>query len=739
MKTIKIAFVLIFQFSFQFLKAQSFEGLILDKKDNTPIPFVEIYFVDLHTGTTTDDNGIFTIEHFNQKKIHLQITYIGYKTIDEIIDIESVKKKTFYLEESHYKLEEVLISTSTSRLQRESIVSVYREKMSELQKTAPITLAESISNIAGVEQNTTGVGIGKPIIRGLSGNRIVTYAQGIRIENQQFGDEHGLGVGEIGIESVEVIKGPASLLYGSDALGGVLFFVDERYTKHDTYETQFQSKFLSNTLSTINDIGFKIHKGEFKFNVFASYASHADYQLPNNNRVFNTRFDEKNVKTAFGFNSKNWISNIRYSFLQNNFGITEGASINNSTSRKFELPFQTINNHNISIENNFTLNDSKLKTTLGYTSNYRREFEDDRNEQALGMYLNTFTYNLKWNSPIFKERFDFIIGSQGMFQKNNNNGEEILIPNANTTDLGLFTVANLKWNKLQLQAGLRFDNRKIDTKTTDNILAFENSYSGTNFSFGAVYKQEKTKFRANISSGFRAPNTSELLSDGVHEGTNRYEKGNRNLTNENATQIDFSFDYSEEHFKFSVNPFYNYIKNYIFLTPTGNTIDSDPEFEYLQTNAFLYGGEMGFHYHPHHLHWLHLESTVSTVFAEDSDRNSLPLIPQTKLNTRINTEFSANKKWSFTSVYLQHIYKFKQPKISIFETETKNYHLINLGTTIEIQTKNNPIKINTGIKNVLNTKYTDHLSRFKNLGIQNQGINFYFGVAVSFSNKLNTP
>jgi len=715
---------------------QNFVGTILDKQDNKPIPFVEIYFVDLHTGTTTNENGIFTIEHFNQKKIHVQITYIGYKTIDEVIDIESAKNKTFYLEESHYKLEEVLISTSTSRLQRESIVSVSREKMSELQKTAPITLAESISNIAGVEQNTTGAGIGKPIIRGLSGNRIVTYSQGIRIENQQFGDEHGLGVGEIGIESVEVIKGPASLLYGSDALGGVLFFVDERYAKHDTYEAKFQTKFLSNSLSTINDIGFKIHQGEFKFNVFASYASHADYQLPNNNRVFNTRFDEKNIKTAFGFNSKNWISNFRYSFLRNNFGITEDASINNSTSREFELPFQTIYNHNISVENNFTLSDSKLKTTLGYTSNYRREFEDSRNEQALGMRLNTFTYNLKWNSPIFKERFDFVVGSQGMLQKNDNNGEEILIPDANTTDFGLFAVSNLKWNKLQLQAGLRFDNRKVNTKTTGNIIAFENSYNGTNFSFGAVYKQENTKFRANISSGFRAPNTSELLSDGVHEGTNRYEKGNRDLTNENATQIDFSFDYSEEHFKFSVNPFYNYIKNYIFLVPTGNTIDNNPEFEYLQTNAFLYGGEMGIHYHPHYLHWLHYESTISTVFAEDTDKNSLPLIPQTKINTRLNAEFFANKKWSFTSVYFQHIYKFKQPKISIFETETKDYQLINLGTTIEIQTKKNPIKINTGIKNVLNTKFTDHLSRFKNLGIQNQGINFYFGVQFNLSNNL---
>ena len=736
MKTLKTVFIVAFQLLFLGLNAQNFEGTILDKVDNQPIPFVEIYFVDLHTGTTTDDKGVFKIEHFNQHKIHLQITYIGYKTIDEVLDLEQIKTKTFYLEPSHYNLNEVVISTQAGRLQRESVVSVAHKKLAELQRTSPITLAESISNIAGVEQNTTGAGIGKPIIRGLSGNRIVTYAQGIRIENQQFGDEHGLGVGEIGIETVEVIKGPASLLYGADALGGVLYFVDERYAKHNTIETKFQSKFLSNSLSTINDIGFKFHKEKLKFNLFASYGSHADYQLPNKNRVFNTRFDEKNIKTAFGFNAKNWISNLRYSFLQNNFGITEDATVNNTTSRNFELPFQTINNHNISFENNITINDSKLKTTLGYTSNYRREFEDDTNNQALGMFLNTFTYNLKWNSPIVKEHFDFVIGSQGMFQKNKNNGEEILIPDAKTTDFGLFALSNIKWNAWQFQTGIRYDNRNIDTSTTDNILAFKNDFNGLTFSAGGVYKQEKTKFRANISSGFRAPNTSELLSDGVHEGTNRYEKGNRNLTNENATQIDFSFDYTEEHFKFSINPFYNYIKNYIFLSPTGTIIDNNPEFEYLQTNAFLYGGEMGFHYHPHNIHWLHFENTLATVFAEDKNKNALPLIPQTKFNTSVNASFSSDKKVSISSIYLQHIYKFKQPKISIFETETNAYHLINLGLNMEVKTKANPIKINLGAKNLFNTKYIDHLSRFKNSGIANQGINFYVGVSFGLDSKI---
>jgi len=737
LKPINIIIIVLLQCNFSFIHAQSFQGRVLDKLNKQPIVFAEVYFPELQTSTTTDYDGYFTIEHYEQNKIHIQITFIGYQTIDEVINIDTIHQKTFYLEESHYELKEVVVSAPTGKLQGESVVNVAYKKIGELQRASPLTLAETISNIPGVEQNTTGAGIGKPIIRGLSGNRIVTYAQGIRIENQQWGDEHGLGVGEIGIESVEVIKGPASLLYGSDALGGVLYFIDERYAKHNTYEVLAESKFLSNSISSINDIGFKIHKNKFKFNFFSSYSSHADYQTPNSERVFNTRFDEKNIKSSFGFNTTNWISNIRYSFLQNNFGITEDAIFNNSRERKFVLPFQTISNHNLSIENKFYVKQSTLNTVLGYSSNYRKEFEDDVSSHALGMKLKTLTYNIKWNTPVFKDLISFVFGSQGMSQENRNNGEEILIPDATTNDFGIFGLVNLESDHIQFQTGLRFDNRNIDTRTTQNIASFSNSYNGITFSGGLVYKKGKSKYRANISSGFRSPNTSELLSDGVHEGTNRYEMGNRNLTNENATQIDFSIDYKDEHFQFSINPFYNYIKDYIFLSPTNNDLNGSPVFEYLQKDARLFGGEIGIHYHPHKIHWLHFESNTSTVFAEDKSKKTLPLIPQSKLNSTVSAEFSQKGRFNLSNIYFQHVYKFRQNRIGDFETTTGAYNLINLGLNMTVKTKNTPVEILVGIKNVFNTKYIDHLSRFKKLNIPNQGRNFHIGLKVILNKNIN--
>lgn len=730
--------------------SQTFTGTVLDKATKEPVSFAQVYFVDLKTGTTTGEQGVFKIENFNQTSIHIQISYIGYNTIDEIITIDSVKEKTFYLEQSHLDLEEIMISVPKGQLQGEHIVNVTHKNITELEQTSSLTLAETISHISGVEQATTGAGIGKPVIRGLSGNRIVTYAQGIRLENQQWGNEHGLGVGEVGIESVEVIKGPASLLYGSDAIGGVLYFIDERYAIDDAVEIKSGTKFLSNTLGSVTDVGLKIHKNKLKFNLFGNYASHTDYKTPKSNRVFNTRFDEKNIKTAIGFNVKNWISNIRYSFLRNNYGIVEDVIFTNDTERKFESPYQTIDNHNVTFENTLFIKDSKLDVTLGYTHNYRKEFEDHHYEeeveddhedeeeedghQAIGLKLKTLSYNLKWYSPVYNNRFDVILGFQGIFQNNKNNGEEVLIPDAKTNDFGAFAIANYKINKLQLQGGLRTDFREIDTDlmlTEDGTFpALKKSYNGITFSAGLVYKLEKTKYRVNVSSGFRAPNTTELLSEGVHHGTNQYIKGDDSLSSEQATQIDFTFEYKDEHFQFSINPFYNSIKDYIYLVSTNTFIEDNPVFEYTQTDAFLYGGEMGFHYHPHKIHWLHIESNLSTVIAEDKDGAALPLIPQTKLNTIMRAEISHKGKLRLKNLFIEHIHKFEQNRTGVFETNTNDYSLINTGFNLEIKTKKNPIIINGGIKNLFNKKYIDHLSHFKTLEISNQGINFYTGVKV---------
>lgn len=714
---------------------QTYSGKVLDKETGQPLAFVTVYSVEQQTGSITDEDGQFELTNVPQTLI-LQLSFVGYETILKTVNVET-DDNVFYLQAGHIDLDEVILSAPQSRLRNDNTITIEQRGISALQSGNPLSLAAGLATIPGMNQISTGSGIGKPVIRGLSGSRIVTYVQGIRLENQQWGEEHGLGIGDIGIESVEVIKGPASLLYGSDALGGVLYFVDERYAKTDHIDVTVNSQFLSRTIGTSNQIGLKINRKNVKLNVFGGYKSHADYGTPNNLRAFNTRFNEKNFKAAYGFGSNSWVSNLRYSYLKNNFGITEeNQPFEDSTQRNFILPYQTIINHNISWDNTLFVGEGKIKGTLGYTSNQRQEFEETLESATLDMALNSFSYNLKWFLPNNRNNIDWIIGAQGMIQTNTNNGEELLIPNGRTQDVGMFVIGSVTRNQWYVQGGVRFDQRQIQSDLyldEGGVLfeSYENHFDAFNFAFGLAYELDQSSIKLNISSGFRAPNTSELLSNGVHEGTNQYVVGNSALKSEAATQIDIALNVNSTHLDFSFQPFYNVIKNYIYLTPSNSIIDDSPRFDYTQSDAILYGGELGFHYHPHQIHWLHLESDLSVVIAENDEGDSLPLIPAKRWRSTARSEWTDQ---FIRSIYLTYQYTDRQNRVGLFETKSPSYGLIDVGMQLSIH-KN--IYASLGITNLFNTNYIDHLSRLKALDVPNIGRNFSAKVTWNLDQIIN--
>ena len=712
---------------------QSFTGHVLDSLSGVAIPYATIYLVDHQTGTVADAKGTFTLPATLTGRTQVQISSIGYRTELFAIDPSSVRERSFRLTESHVELSEVVVSTSSNRLQRENIVPVVRMSLSELYQNAPTNLAEGLTSIPGVDNTSTGTGIGKPVIRGLSGNRIVVYAQNVRIENQQWGDEHGLGVGEVGIENVEVIKGASSLLYGADALGGVLYFVDERYAPIHTTTAFASTRFLSNSLGTYNDAGVKFSRDKFRMNVFGSYNANADYQLPSGERAFNSRFDGANLKAAIGYHHRQWIGNVRYSYLQNTFGIIEGDSLTSSTDRIAQLPKQFIGNHLVSTDHTFFVDRTKLTATLGYNTNDRQEFEEVPDSPALRLLLNTFTYNLKSSTSFRDDRMNLLLGVQGMMQENTNDAEEILIPDATTQDVGGYAVLHLsptaRWD---VEGGVRFDARTIATDRTVSdeaeFPALDRSFSNVNFALGASHTLNAVQVRANITSGFRAPNTSELLSNGAHEGTLRYEIGNADLSSEQATQLDLSLTYTQEHFDLFVEPYFNGITDYIFLAPTDSVIEDRPVYVYRQTDARLFGGEAGFHWHPHPLDLLHIESAFSAVYGEDVAGNALPLMPANKLRTAVRAEFGGDGSFRLESAFIEHILRFEQDRTAAFETSTPSYTLINVGLTAKFGSEKNRFTLTGGVRNLLNTAYIDHLSRLKTFGVDNPGINFHVGL-----------
>ncbi|MBT8384577.1 MAG: TonB-dependent receptor, partial [Bacteroidia bacterium] len=325
----------------------------------------------------------------------------------------------------------------------------------------------------------------------------------------------------------------------------------------------------------------------------------------------------------------------------------------------------------------------------------------------------------------------------GLTQRNDNFGEEILIPNATVNDLGAFATASYDWKDLSIQGGLRFDTRNIDTEEHNifhedeiHILkAIDRSFKSMAASLGiktSIFKNFDARF--NFATGYRAPNLAELTSNGIHHGTNRYEIGNEDLKNEQNYQFDISVEYYNEHIEFFTNIFHNGINEYIFLIPTGEIIDETDVFIYTQDNAKLYGGEFGFHLHPHPLDWLHLESSFEMVIGKQENGDYLPLIPARELNNTLRTEFTMNK-WlqkGYASIKLQSV--FDQNNISNFETVSTGYHLLHFSLGGEIKIYNTSFELNFNINNLLDTSYISHLSRLKSEGIQNIGRNMVIGL-----------
>jgi iron complex outermembrane receptor protein len=713
---------------------------VIDKKTKEVVAYADVFFPELNTATTTDNNGIFTIKNLTIEKVKIQISFVGYKTLSTYINPK--KTSTLELEPSHIALQGVVVSVPGGKLENENVVAIENRKIKELYTSSPTNLSTAIAEIPGVEQITVGASVGKPVIRGLSGNRILTYALGIRVENQQWGADHGMGINDIGIESVEVIKGPASLLYGSDALAGIIYFVDARYAKQNSAEGSIRTKYFSNNKQLQTDFGFKINKGKFSFNVFGGMNSAADFTLPNGNSVYNSRFEDKNMKVSLGYLNKNWISNLRYSYFENYYGMVgSDSTYTNNKVRNIDIPFVNLTNNSLSFDNTLFLGESKLNLILGYSNDIRKAVKIDMATPNINMELETFTYNLKWYSPQINDNLSLIVGSQGMHQTNANSGLGMVIPNATTKDIGLFSLVNFSLGKFDFQGGLRGDYRQINSeeKIMGGNVKFpelNTDYVSINYSLGGVYKLENINLRANISSGFRAPNSAELLSNGILGSVNRYVKGNHDLISEQSNQIDFSFNYTTEHINFSVNPFFNKINNYIYLAPTGEVLSGAPVYEYTQKDANLYGGEMGVHFHPHGLHWLHIRSDVSTVFAEDKSGEPLPLIPATRFNNTLKVQFKQKEHFTVKSIFVQDIYKLEQNRVGQFETASDSYNLVNIGANMEVKTKSLSFDIDAGVKNLLNTEYIDHLSRLKDFDLSAQGINFYLGVKFNIKYKM---
>lgn len=729
----KLIFALVVNCTALMQAQNTVSGRITDT-NNKSLQGVSIFIHELQKGTLSDANGNYSLTNLPNGNVSISFALMGYGTQNKtIVNAQRQNRLDVQLEPTIFQMDEIIVSTAFNKLQSQNVMKVEHQTIKNLTQKGTATLIEGLATIPGVAQVSTGVSIGKPVIRGLSSNRVLVYSQGVRVENQQFGDEHGLGLNDAGIESVEVIKGPASLLYGSDALGGVLYFNPEKFANANSFKVNFSQKLFVNTLGSNSSLGLKTSTDKWKFLARGTLSTHSDYKTAGRERVTNTRYQEKDFKSGIGYSDAFFSSVLRYNYNDLKLGIPEEGTAAQSTSKSVLYPKQAVSNHLISLNSTVFFNTSKLDLDLGFISNGRLEYEDS-DVAILKMKLNTFNYNAKYYLPS-SNKIQTIVGVQGMYQTNVNSGEELLIPDAITKDFGVFGTTNYEWGTNVIQAGLRFDTRNITSESHGiqlhggSFAALDTSYTSWNASLG--YKtniNEAFVFRLNVASGFRAPNLAELTSNGVHEGTNRYEVGNADLETEQNFQTDLNLEYKTDHLEFFVNGFYNHITDFIYINPTGQSIDDNEVFDYIQNNANLYGGEVGLHFHPHPLDWLHLETSFETVTGKKQNGDYLPLIPANNWNNTLRFELNDSNwlKASFATISLSST--FNQNKVSGFETRTGGYSLLNLGLGGTLHFGRTKVEVNLNGNNITNKKYIAHLSRLKADGISNIGRSIVLGL-----------
>ena len=624
----------------------------------------------------------------------------------------------------------------------------------QLHNTIGTNLVDAVGHLPGLSQISTGAGISKPVIRGLGYNRVVVVDQGIRQEGQQWGDEHGLEVDEEGVHSVEVLKGPASLMYGSDAIAGVMILHPEHPLEEGTMQVKVGSQYQTNNGLYDYRVGFAGNTKGFVWNWhFLDKAAHC-YKNKVDGYVPGSFFKERDIQGMLGINrgwGHSWLRFSRVSFTP---GITEGELVgSNFDGKSYSIvsPFQKVLHYKAISDNAWYFGDGTLKAVIGYQQNYRREFEEEETPE-LAMRLHTVNYDIKYLHSLPHD-WKIATGVGGMWQRNINQGEEYLIPDHHLLDIGVFATAEWQYQKWHFSGGARFDNRHLKTTSLmeEGVLRFEalsKNFTGITGSLGVVWNvTDRINLRLNAARGFRAPTVSELSSNGVHEGSIQYEIGNPELKAEKSTQLDLGFDYTSHYVSLQASLFTNWINDYIFLARLPYETDGYRTYQYREGDARLMGGEVSVDVHP--INPLHFENAFSYVrgiqLDQPDEAKNLPMMPAPKWTSDIRYEFPNFAKNHCRRTFLAFgmEYNFRQNKfyaVDNTETATPSYALFNLSAGMDLHIfGHNCIELTFSCQNLFDKAYQPHLSRLKHVdtgsltgrqGISAMGRNFCFKVSV---------
>lgn len=641
----------------------------------------------------------------------------------------------------HHNISGVVVSTYRIKTTRQTSYAIQPIDVDSLSAFASYNLSELLAKTPGVSMLSSGIGISKPVIRGLYGNRVLVLLSGLKFDNQQWQEEHGLGLSSFGLSKVELIKGPMGTLYGSEAMGGIINLIDEDKAPENTKLYSYGMSFNSNTLGGLVQFGVKQHHQHKWSNIRIGLENNADYSDGNSNRILNSRYNGYYLKSSFGFEKKNWKSVLNFSGSFNQFGfIFNDVYTFIDPDKRWSRSLKVNPSHNVALailssENSITLNDkSNLNVNIGVQSNLRMENEGG-GAISLNMHLLTFQSLTKYSYSI-SNRHKIILSNLNCLEINKNYGARKIVPNAKMfeTNVSAFLETNIS-RKLILENGIGIGLKTVNTSFTaglngpDNIIQpFSKASPYYNLNSGFTYLPNKDfNLKFNLSTGVRVANLAELSSNGLHEGIFTYEIGNPLMKNEQMLSANLYMNYSVNDWEFAISPFYNYFLNYIYLAPTTEEWLGFPVYRYLQQDATQYGVESSVENDITEDLTLRIDYSTMTSYTKDDEFT--PYIPASKLKPNLLYQFKSNKNSSW-NIFTDVEHYFAQNRVAKYELKTPQYSLWNAGISMKKIISKNTLNISLGCNNILNKAYYDHLSRFKYFGLNNPGRNLTISIII---------
>ncbi|MGQ9800015.1 MAG: TonB-dependent receptor, partial [Ignavibacterium sp.] len=456
------------------------KGKVTDQ-NGQPIAGATVLIHQNQIGTITQADGSYQITlPSNLKSLTVEFSFIGFKPqLQSLTPAEGENVLDVSLIESPIKLQEITVTAGFIKEKELIPYPVETVMKKDLVSNGGINFAQSLARNPGVYFSSSGNGVGKPVIRGLSNTNVIMLNNGAKLENFNFSSNHPFLVDEFTADRVEIIKGPASLQYGSDAVGGVVNIIRERPAQPQSITGDFISHYNTNTNGYMNSLSVKASSETFFLGVRGSIKSHKDFTDGNGNIVKNTRFNENNLSANVGARTNFGIFSLNYNYTDAQYGLQNQNQINlfkNSTAiplltsdRKNQVWYQNLDNHLFSSNNTIFLGENTLEIDLAYQMNTRQGVGGELNQQKqlmiptfASMQLNTFSYNAKMVMP--GENRKLVFGINGANVKNDADETKPNNPllDSKINDIGLYAIGNFTLSeKLTLTSGLRYDYRNM--------------------------------------------------------------------------------------------------------------------------------------------------------------------------------------------------------------------------------------------------------------------------------------